>query len=145
MEKKLKIKNLEFVITAAGKKVRILAAAVTAFIFIFVLLNRDLYLDSDLGTSQAIALLIVSALVLLLRSFANVENIISMWVVSVLAFLSYYLINWGLFKIAGSPAGLLYVLSYSIWVICYSMVVITIMYLFMIKKTERYHKDRYFK
>lgn len=34
----------------------------------------------------AIALLIVSALVLLLRSFANVENIISMWVVSVLAF-----------------------------------------------------------
>ena len=59
MEKKLKIKNLEFVITAAGKKVRILAAAVTAFIFIFVLLNRDLYLDSDLGTSQAIALLIV--------------------------------------------------------------------------------------
>ena len=60
MEKKLKIKNLEFVITAAGKKVRILAAAVTAFIFIFVLLNRDLYLDSDLGTSQAIALLIVS-------------------------------------------------------------------------------------
>ena len=85
------------------------------------------------------------ALVLLLRSFANVENIISMWVVSVLAFLSYYLINWGLFKIAGSPAGLLYVLSYSIWVICYSMVVITIMYLFMIKKTERYHKDRYFK
>ena len=60
MEKKLKIKNLEFVITAAGKKVRILAAAVTAFIFIFVLLNRDLYLDSNLGTSQAIALLIVS-------------------------------------------------------------------------------------
>ena len=93
----------------------------------------------------AITLLIVSALVLLLRSFANVENIISMWVVSVLAFLSYYLINWGLFKIAGSPAGLLYVLSYSIWVICYSMVVITVMYLFMIKKTERYHKDRYFK
>ena len=116
---------------------------------IFTFLYDGEYYGPLFGTvfigPTAIALLIVSALVLLLRSFANVENIISMWVVSVLAFLSYYLINWGLFKIAGSPAGLLYVLSYSIWVICYSMVVITVMYLFMIKKTERYHKDRYFK
>ncbi len=93
----------------------------------------------------AISLLIVSALVIALRIFANVENIISMWVVSVLAFLSYHLINWTLFKIAGSPQGLLHALSYSFWVICYSMIVITVMYLFMIKRTERYHKDRYFK
>ena len=53
-----------------------------------------------------IALVIVSVLVLILREYANIENIISMWTVSVISFLSYYFINWGLYKIAGTPLGL---------------------------------------
>ena len=80
-----------------------------------------------------------------LRQYANVENIISMWVVSVLSFLSYYLINWILYKITGSPEGILYALSHSVWTIVYSMAVITAMYILMIRKVDRYHKDRYYK
>ncbi len=93
----------------------------------------------------AIALLLTAVIVMALRQYANVENIISMWVVSVLSFLSYYLINWILYKITGSPEGILYALSHSVWTIVYSMAVITAMYILMIRKVDRYHKDRYYK
>ena len=86
---------------------------------------------SDVIGPAPIAFLVVAVGIMMAREYVNIENIFNMWIVSILSFCTYYLINWGLFKIAGSPAGLLYVLSYSIWVICYSMVVITIMYLFM--------------
>ncbi len=93
----------------------------------------------------AIALLLTAVIVMALRQYANVENIISMWVVSVLSFLSYYLINWILYKITGSPEGIIYALSHSVWTIVYSMAVITAMYILMIRKVDRYHKDRYYK
>ena len=93
----------------------------------------------------AIALLLTAVIVMALRQYANVENIISMWVVSVLSFLSYYLINWILYKITGSPEGILYALSHSVWTIVYSMALITAMYILMIRKVDRYHKDRYYK
>ncbi|MCD8230892.1 MAG: LTA synthase family protein [Clostridiales bacterium] len=44
----------------AGKKVRILAAAVTAFIIIFVAVNYRLYLDPELDLAHGYALFIVS-------------------------------------------------------------------------------------
>ena len=56
--KTYKIKNIELIFS--GKKVRILAAAVTAFMLAFVLFNRELYLDSDLQKTQGMALLIIS-------------------------------------------------------------------------------------
>lgn len=92
-----------------------------------------------------IALLLTAVLVLVLREYANIENIISMWTVSTLSFFFYYLVNWGLYKIAGTPLGLSYVFSHSVWIILYSLIVITIIYIFMIKRVVKYHKDRYFR
>lgn len=73
-----------------------------------------------------IALLLVAVLVLVLREYANIENIISMWTVSVISFFAYYLINWGLYKIAGTAFGIGYAFSHAIWVILYSLAVITL-------------------
>ena len=92
-----------------------------------------------------IALLLVAVLVLVLREYANIENIISMWTVSVISFFAYYLINWGLYKIAGTAFGIGYAFSHAIWVILYSLAVITLLYVFMIKKVVRYHRERYFR
>lgn len=92
-----------------------------------------------------IALLVVAVLVLVLREYANIENIISMWTISVISFFTYYFVNWALYKIAGITFGIGYAFSHAIWVILYSMVVITILYIFMIKKVVRYHRDRYFR
>ena len=92
-----------------------------------------------------IALIIVAVLVLVLREYANIENIISMWTVSVISFFVYYFVNWGLYKIAGTTFSLGYAFSHAIWAILYSLFVITILYIFMIKKVSRHHKDRYFR
>lgn len=92
-----------------------------------------------------IALLIVAVLVLILREYANIENIISMWIVSAVSFFFYYFVNWGLYRIAGTPLGLSYAFSHAIWIVLYSLAVITVLYVFMIKRVIKYHKDRYFR
>ena len=79
------------------------------------------------------------------QEYVNIENIFNMWIVSVLSFITYYLINWGLHSIAGNPIGIIYVFGKLPWIILYSMVVITIIYLILIRKVVRHHKDRYFR
>ncbi len=92
----------------------------------------------------AISLVIVAVIVILLRYYANIENIISMAVVSVIAFVSYYIINWVLYGFTGNPIGLGYVLSGEVITIVYSLVVICVLYKVMIKNVVKFHKDRYF-
>lgn len=92
-----------------------------------------------------ITLVIVAVAVLVLREYANIENIVSMWAVSIFSFVAYYLINWGLYRIAGIPLGLSYAFSNAVWVILYSLAVITLIYMVMIKRVVKHHNDRYFK
>lgn len=61
-EKKFKVRNFEMAFIFAGKKTRIFAAAVTAFILIFVAVNWRLFLDSDLKQPQGIALFVIALL-----------------------------------------------------------------------------------
>lgn len=104
----------------------------------------DICLSYIIGPTP-LALLAASVIVILLREYANYENIISMWVVSSIAFVAYYLVNWALYRIAGNPLGLVYALSGAVWPMVYSLVVITPMYMIMIKKVEKYRGDRRFK
>ena len=68
-----------------------------------------------------------------------------MWVVALLSILLYYGINWGLYRLAGNPAGVMYVLKMLPWEALYTMTVITAVYLVLIRKVIRYRKDRYFR
>lgn len=95
--------------------------------------------------STAISLVIVSVFILLVREFANIENIVNMWVVAALSILLYYVSNWGLLHIAGNPIGLLYVLKNLPIVFAYSFVVITIAYIILIRKAVKHRRDRYFR
>lgn len=92
----------------------------------------------------AITLVLVAITVLALRYYANVENAISMLVVSMIAFIIYYVVNWGLYFIAGNPMGIGYVFASSIGTIIYSLFVNFIIYKAMIKNVIKHHKDRYF-
>lgn len=93
----------------------------------------------------AIAFLLVAVLVMLLRYYANIENTVSMAVVSLISFVTYYVLSWRLMKFTGNPLGLGYVMTKATPVIIMSMIVIIIMYKLMIKDVVKYHKDRYFR
>ena len=92
-----------------------------------------------------IALTVVAICIILAREYANIENIINMWIVSIISFIAYYLMNWGLHRIAGNPIGIVYVFGKVPWIILYYMVVITIIYLILIRKVVKHHRDRYFR
>lgn len=93
----------------------------------------------------AIALVVTAFCIILTREFANIENVVNLWIVSVISFTGYYVLNWILLRIAGNPIGLPVVFSTLPWVTLYSLVVITVMYKILIKKVVRYHRDRYFR
>ena len=88
--------------------------------------------------------MLTAVVVLFMRYYANVENSISMSVVSLIAFLIYYIINWGLYFIAGTPIGLGYVIANSIIPIVYTLDFVFIVYKVLIKDVVKHHKDRYF-
>lgn len=99
---------------------------------------------SDVIGPTPIALVLTAALVILMRYYANVENSISMSVVSVISFVFYYIINWGLCVMAGTPVGLGYALVNSIIPIIYTLIFVFIVYKVLIKNAVKHHKDRYF-
>ena len=92
-----------------------------------------------------IALVVTAFCIVFAREFANIENIVNLWIVSALSFTGYYVLNWGLLRIAGNPVGLPVVFGTLPWVTLYSLVVITIIYKILIKQVVRYHRDRYFR
>lgn len=99
---------------------------------------------SDIIGPTPIAFVLTAVVVLFMRYYANVENSVSMSVVSLIAFLIYYIINWGLYFIAGTPIGLGYVIANSIIPIVYTLVFVFIVYKVLIKDVVKHHKDRYF-
>lgn len=98
----------------------------------------------DVLGPTAIAFVITSVCVLLMRYYANVENIISMSVVSVIAFLVFYIAQWGLMTLAGNTIGLGHVLLGSIVTMIYTLVVNIVIYKVLIKNVVKHHRDRYF-
>lgn len=71
--KTINIKNIK--ITFSGKKTRILAAAVTAFMLIFVLINNSLFLNSDLEFGKGIALFVISLICAPVAGFLIITKI----------------------------------------------------------------------
>lgn len=98
----------------------------------------------DILGPTAIAFVITSACVLIMRYYANVENIISMSGVSIIAFVIFYIAHWGLMTFAGNTIGLGYVLLNSILTMIYTLVINIVIYKVLIKSVVKHHKDRYF-
>ena len=104
----------------------------------------DICFSSVLGPT-ALALLTTSAVILVVREFANIENIVNLWIVSVLSLFIYYLVGWGLLHLGGNPQGFIYVLKRLPWTGLYSIAVITAVYSVLIRKVAKHRKDRYFR
>ena len=100
---------------------------------------------ADVVGPTPIALVLVALLIFVLREYANIENIVNMWVTSLLSILFYYALNWGLQHLAGNPIGLLYVLKTLPWITLYSLSLMTVLYLILLRKMTRHRKDRYFR
>lgn len=143
-------------INIAGYTPNLLLCLVVIFSFIYedemygVVYGATFGVLYDVCYSQVIgptpiALTVVAICIILAREYANIENIINMWIVSIISFIAYYLMNWGLHRIAGNPIGIVYVFGKVPWIILYSMVVITIIYLILIRKVVKHHRDRYFR
>ncbi|MBR5230164.1 MAG: rod shape-determining protein MreD [Firmicutes bacterium] len=104
----------------------------------------DICYSSVIGPAP-IGLVSVAIVILFLREYANIENIINLWVVSIISIVLYYFLNWGLHFVGGNPIGIIYVLKDLPWTGLYSLFVITVIYLVLIRKVVRYRKDRYFR
>lgn len=104
----------------------------------------DVCFSSVLGPT-ALALLATSAVILLVRESANIENIVNLWIVSAVSLVIFYLVSWGMFRIAGNPESFVYVLKRLPWTGLYSLAVITGIYLVLIRKVTKHRKDRYFR
>ena len=100
---------------------------------------------ADVVGPTPIALVLVALVIFVLREYANIENIVNMWVTSLLSIFFYYALNWGLQHLAGNPIGLLYVLKTLPWITLYALSLMTVLYLILLRKMTRHRKDRYFR
>lgn len=107
----------------------------------FGLLYDVLY--SNVIGPMAISLVLVAIGIVIIREFANIENIINMWVVSILSIVAYYFLNWGMHHLAGNPIGFFYVMSQVPFITAYSLIFITVLYKILVKTVNPHHKDRY--
>ena len=144
------------VISIAGYTPNLLLCLVIVFSFLYVeqiygLLYGVLFgvfydiCFADVVGPTPIALVLVALVIFVLREYANIENIVNMWVTSLLSILFYYALNWGLQHLAGNPIGLLYVLKTLPWITLYSLSLMTVLYLILLRKMTRHRKDRYFR
>lgn len=104
----------------------------------------DICFSSVLGPT-ALALVVTSVVILIVREFANIENIVNMWIVAVFSLVIFYFVSWSLFRLGGNPEGFLYVIKRLPWTGLYSIAVITAIYLVLIRKVTKHRKDRYFR
>ena len=100
---------------------------------------------ADVVGPTPIALVLVALVIFVLREYANIENIVNMWVTSLLSIIFYYALNWALQHLAGNPIGLLYVLKTLPWITLYALSLMTVLYLILLRKMTRHRKDRYFR
>lgn len=104
----------------------------------------DICYSSAIGPTP-IALVMVAIFILVIREYTNIENVINLWLVSIISIVLYYVLNWLLCFIGGNPVGIIYVLKILPWTGLYSMIIITILYFTLLRTVVRHHKDRYFR
>lgn len=104
----------------------------------------DMCMSTVVGPT-AISLALVAVLILILREYANIENIINMLLTAALSVAVYSAVDWLLRKIAGSTVGFIYMVKTMPISWIYSMAVVTVLYLILIRKVETHRKDRYFR
>lgn len=92
----------------------------------------------------ALALFIVSAVILFIRETMNVENMINMFLVSVSSIFVFYSCNWILLKFSGETLGYLYMLKNSVLSGIYTLAVITAVYIYLVNKSRRNRRSKYF-
>ena len=104
----------------------------------------DICFSSVVGPT-ALALVATAVVILMVREFANIENIVNMWIVAAVSLVIFYFVNWGMFHPGGNPEGFIFVLKMLPWTGLYSIAVITAIYLVLIRKVTKHRKDRYFR
>ena len=100
---------------------------------------------ADVVGPTPIALVLTALVIFGMREYANIENIVNMWLTSLLSVVLYYAMNWGLRHLAGNPIGIVYVLKTLPWITIYSLLIITVLYLILVRNMTRHRKDRYFR
>ena len=139
------------VISIAGYTPNLLLCLVIVFSFlyeeqIYGLLYGVLFgVFYDICFADVVGPTPIALVIFVLREYANIENIVNMWVTSLLSILFYYALNWGLQHLAGNPIGLLYVLKTLPWITLYALSLMTVLYLILLRKMTRHRKDRYFR
>ena len=128
----------------------LLSGVETVFEVVYIIFGAVFGVAYDICFSSvtgytAIALVLTSLMILIVREYANIENIINLWLVSVISLFLYYFVEWGLLHLAGNPLGIVPMLKILPWTGLYSIAVITCIYLVLIRKVIRYRKDRYFR
>lgn len=93
----------------------------------------------------ALCLVVVAAFILLVRELVNIENIINMWVVATISIAVYYVMNWLLIHLTGNPLGILYMLVKLPGEYIYSIIIITILYLILLRLSDRHRRDKHFR
>lgn len=104
----------------------------------------DLCFGTVVGPT-AIALVLVSIFIFIAREYANIENIVNMWIVSIISIFIFYGFDWVFQRMAGNPIGFVYALKALPLVSIYTFIFITILYLVLVRKVSRHRKDRYFR
>ncbi len=103
----------------------------------------DIFYGISVGPT-AIALVAVAVLIILFKDSMNVDNMVNMWVVSLVSIALYSTLRWALYYISGSNLGFLYMLKTLPWVGLYSLAVITVIYIILMKNQRKKRKYRYF-
>ena len=93
----------------------------------------------------ALALTVTAVFVLVVREYANIENIMNLWFVSIVSLFLFYLISWSLLHATGNPEGFVFVLRKLPWTGLYSVAVITGIYFILIRKKAKHLEDRCFR
>ena len=93
----------------------------------------------------ALAYLVISLGIMLVNIVMNREAVISVMIVSVAATIVYVLIYWSIMAMLGSNYGFYYMIKFLPLYIIYNTVIVTVLYVLMIKRVTRHHYDRYYK
>lgn len=111
------------------------------FGIVFALL-LDICAATYMGISS-ILMLIVGIFAETARIWLNVEKLSTLMTTGAIATIIYECGYWIFMRLLGSSMKLSYVLAQSMIFIVYNVLIMSIMFLVMHKKAERYHNDRY--
>lgn len=113
------------------------------FGFIFGLLH-DLVFGIYLGPGT-IALMVSGITVLILREFANIENIFNALFMMLLSTWLYATVYWGIYYVLGSPYSYLYAMKTLPLQLLFHCIIAAGLYFVLIKRVMKHRRDRYFR